>query len=107
MRSHSLRYATTWPPSRIVRGLSVRLRLPVADMDSTTNEWDHSTLAVESGRSLSLISHWPRLPVILYVLSCNLKDADLLRRHDHLVPGKAKQSGEADAPAEVRTVNSG
>ena len=34
--------------------------------------------------------------VILYALSCNLKDADLLGRHNLLVRGKAKQAGESD-----------
>ena len=32
--------------------------------------------------------------VILYALSCNFKDADLVGRHDLLVGGRAKQAGE-------------
>ena len=39
------------------------------------------------------------MAVILYVLSRNFNDAELLGYHDHLVPGKAKQGGEGDAPA--------
>ncbi|MDE2653627.1 MAG: DUF1156 domain-containing protein [Gemmatimonadota bacterium] len=35
----------------------------------------------------------PAGAVILYALSCNFKDADLLGRHDLLVRGKAKQDG--------------
>ena len=36
----------------------------------------------------------PAGAVILYALSCNFKDADLLGRHDLLVRGKAKQAGD-------------
>ena len=36
----------------------------------------------------------PSGTVILYALSCNLKDADLLGRHDLLVRGKAQQASE-------------
>ena len=36
----------------------------------------------------------PAGAVILYALSCNFKDADLLGRYDLLVRGKAKQGGD-------------
>ncbi|MDE0626642.1 MAG: hypothetical protein OXH99_09610, partial [Bryobacterales bacterium] len=38
----------------------------------------------------------PAGAVILYALSCNLKDADLVGRHDLLVRGKSKQTSGTD-----------
>ena len=40
----------------------------------------------------------PAGAVILYALSCNFRDADLLGRHDLLVRGKPKQGGGGNAP---------
>ena len=40
----------------------------------------------------------PAGAVILYAMSCNFKDTDLLGRHDMLVRGKAKLSDGDDAP---------
>ncbi len=65
--------------------------------DRTASDLDDLTTYYLLHRHDFRLQGAPAGAVILYALSCNLKDTDLLGRHDLLVRGKARQANASDS----------